>query len=161
MKWVMKEAPLEVTVRVKRMNDRAFLPTYAHKGDAGMDFYLPEDISIPPGVCSVKVPLGIAMEIPKGYYLAIVLRSSTGLKSTLRLSNGYGVIDSGYRGEVSLILDNIRQPDAVRRIGYAEYKRGDRIAQGILVPVPMVKLEEAEELSASDRGSGGFGSSGK
>lgn len=155
-----------VKVRVKRLSDRAYMPTYAHEGDAGMDFYLPEDIKIPTSARSVKVPLGIAMEIPKGYYLAIMLRSSTGLKSTLRLSNSYGVVDSGYRGEISLILDNICKEVPYGALGFlsvgcVEYKRGDRIAQGIIMKHPTVSLEEVEEISESDRGKGGFGSSGK
>lgn len=149
-----------VPLKYKLLNDRAIPPKFAHDGDAGFDFFLPEDVIIPPfedcsrHCLSVKIPLGIAVEVPKGYFLAIVLRSSTGLKTTARLSNSFGVIDSGYRGEIALILDSFG-------MWPSGFKRGDRIAQGIIIPIPDVCLVEADELSDSERGEGGFGSTGR
>lgn len=153
--WKEKIVPERKTVKVKRLSDQAFIPTYGHLGDAGMDFYLPDDVMISPGETKVKIPLGIAVEIPHGYFLGIVLRSSTGLKSTARLSNQFGVIDEGYRGELALILDNISDTE------WVQFKRGDRIAQGLLIEKPMVEIQEVEELSDTERGEGGFGSTGK
>lgn len=143
------------TLKFKKLRRDAVVPRYAHDGDAGFDFYLPDDVVIAPGEMKVKVPLGIAAEIPTGHFMAISVRSSTGLKTTVRLSNQWGVVDEGYRGELCLILDNISETE------WAEFKRGDRIAQGIILKKPLVKIVEADRLSDSSRGKGGFGSTGK
>lgn len=130
-------------------------PDRKHVGDAGIDFYIPEDVTIEHATASNKIGLGIAIEIPFGYFMAIVLRSSTGANTPLRLSNGFGVIDSGYRGEICLLLDNISQYQDIL------VKRGDRIAQGIILPAQLLDIEEVDTLSSGDRGEGGFGSTGK
>ena len=102
---------------------------------------------------SNKIPLGLAFEIPPGYAMFIVPRSSTGLKTTLRQFNSIGVIDSDYRGEVSALYDRFGIKD--------EYiKKGDRIAQGFILPVAQVDFIEVDELSETERGTGGFGSTG-
>lgn len=141
-------------LKVKKLNESARIPAYSHEGDACFDFFLPADDTVPPYAVGHKVPLGIAVEIPKGYFLKIFVRSSTGLKTPLRLSNAVGIVDEGYRGELCLILDNLRD-EAV------QLAKGQRIAQGMLRwKVPIV-LEAVNTLTESDRGVGGFGSSGK
>ncbi len=113
------------------------------------------ELWINPGVAGVKIPLGFAMELPRGYHAEILPRSSLGTKTALRVSNSAGIIDSDYRGEVCILLDNISDfsPEQVRD--------GDRIAQMIIVKDPDVVLVEAEDLSETERGTGGFGSTGK
>ena len=127
-------------------------PTYGTTGAACFDFYAPENVQVS-RMLSNKNPLGLAFEIPEGYAMFIVPRSSTGLKTTLRQSNSIGVIDSDYRGEVSALYDRLGVKD--------EYiKKGDRIAQGFILPVAQVEFLEVEELSETERGAGGFGSTG-
>jgi dUTP pyrophosphatase len=135
-------------VKIKRLNDKAILPTKAHATDAGYDLYASschyEDGMLHYGT-------GVAVEIPVGYVGLVFPRSSIA-NTHLTLSNSVGVIDSGYRGEVMAKF---------RKGGTRGYNVGERIAQLIILPYPEVVFEEAEELSESDRGTGGYGSSGK
>lgn len=112
-------------------------------------------ISISIGAAGIKIPLGFAMELPDGYHAEIIPRSSMGTKSPLRISNSVGIIDSDYRGEVCMIFDN--NNDYVAWL----IRNGERIAQMIIVKDPEVELVEAEELSETERGAGGFGSTGE
>lgn len=139
-------------IKFKKLRD-VKTPTYGTEGAACFDFYAAHDHLIPNHTGSIKIPLGIAVEVPEGYALFIVPRSSTGLKTNLRQSNSIGVIDSDYRGEIAVIFDNI---------GYSNHfiDKGDRIAQGYILPVPRVEFEEVDELSETARGAGGFGSTG-
>ena len=138
-------------IKIKRTQQGAMLPTKAHATDAGYDLYAAskkydENDNVVYGT-------GVAVEIPKGYVGLVFPRSSIA-NTCLTLSNSVGVIDSGYRGEIM----------AKYRIGYgfgAEYQRGERIAQLIIMPYPEIEFVEVEELSDSDRGTGGYGSSGK
>lgn len=144
-------------MKVKFLHEGAHLPVYKHEGDAAFDFFLPEDVTIPPNsslVNGFKVPLGIAVEIPRGYFLEIFPRSSTGLNTPLRVSNSVGVVDEGYRGELCLILDNL---DCVGHRLHA----GERIAQGILRPRVEAEIIAVSELADSERGKNGTGSTGK
>ena len=158
-------------VRIKKLNENAVIPKYARHGDAGMDLTaVSMELDAYGNVC---YGTGLAFEIPEGYVGLIFPRSSI-CKKQLLLSNAVGVIDSGYRGEVSfkfkpsMALDNrqcvkadeeklwsiaVRQNDI--------YKVGDRIGQMIIMPYPSVEFEEVEELSETERGEGGYGSSGK
>lgn len=104
---------------------------------------------------SVKIPLGFALELPAGYHAEIVPRSSMGFKTGLRMSNSVGVIDSDYRGEVCQLLDNVSLANV------ENIKDGDRVAQMLIVKDPDVELVQVENLSETDRGTGGFGSTGK
>lgn len=140
-------------IKIKRLRDNVKLPTYGTEGAAAFDFYAPTERIIEGISFRHKIPLGIAVEIPPGYALFIVPRSSTGLKTALRQSNSIGVIDSDYRGEIALILDNID-------LGNETIKAGERIAQGFIIPIPTVEFEEVDELSETVRGEGGFGSTG-
>lgn len=118
--------------------------------------YIPTDQMVIVGWdMGVKVPLGFAIELPKGYHAEILPRSSMGTKTKVRVSNSTGIIDSDYRGEVCIILDN------VSLVKMACIKDGDRIAQMIIVKDPEVELVEAKELSETERGTGGFGSTGR
>lgn len=131
-------------------------PTYGTEGAACFDFYVPDDIEyklIKSHEAGVKIPLGISVEVPEGYALFIVPRSSMGLKTPLRQSNSVGIIDSDYRGEIAVILDNLSGKSWI--VG-----KGERVAQGYILPVPRVEFEEVDELSETERGTGGFGSTG-
>lgn len=153
--WGETEAPVAAPVlKVKKLVEDVKLPGFSHEGDACFDFFLPADVLIPHFARGYKVPLGIAVEIPKGYFLEIVVRSSTGLKTPLRLANSVGIVDEGYRGELCLILDNLSDTSQI-------LTKGQRIAQGMLRKRITPEIVEVSELSDSNRGAGGFGSTGK
>jgi dUTP pyrophosphatase len=138
--------------KVKRLSDRAFIPVKKHARDAGWDLHSPEDIILKPNVVT-KINTGLSFSIPEGYYGRIADRSSMALKGITNLA---GVIDSDYRGEVSVVLINLNSTDY-------EIKRGDRISQLILTTLyPVHKpLQIVESLENTERGTGGFGSTGK
>lgn len=147
---------MENKIFVKKLVPDVEIPKRAKFDDnAAFDFYMPCDGEIFHSTASNKIGLGVAMEIPRGFFLLIALRSSTGKNSPLRLSNGVGIIDSNYRGEICLLIDNISQWQDV------SIRRGQRIAQGILLPRPDFSIEEKEVLSDTERGVGGFGSTGE
>ena len=139
-------------IKVKRLNELAMLPTKAHATDAGFDLYATSKIYDNDG--NVVYGCGLAFEIPEGYMGLIFPRSSNAKKSLI-LSNSVGVIDAGYRGEVTAKFKRLCP------ISQGEYAIGERFAQLIVMPIPAVEFEEAEELSESERGVGGYGSSGK
>ena len=142
-------------IRVKKLNDKAILPTYGSPEAAGADLYacLDQDVTIGPGE-TVFVPTGLAMEVPKGCAGLIYARSSLGSKRGLAPANKVGVIDSDYRGQVMVALHN--HGGVPQTIGY-----GDRIAQLLITPVYTPGFVEAAELDDTQRGKGGFGSTGK
>ena len=129
------------------------LPSRTHSGDAGLDLSACEEVRIPAGE-RAAVGTGLAVEIPEGHAGLVVPRSGLALRHGLSIVNTPGVIDSGYRGEVRVILLNTdrEHPFTV--------ERGMRIAQLLVVPAVAVEVVEAQELSATERGEGGFGSSG-
>lgn len=142
-------------IPVKRLNEKAQLPTYGSEYAAGADLYacLEESITIAPGE-SYFVPTGIAMEIPAGCAGLIFARSSMGAKRGLAPANKVGVIDPDYRGEIRVVLHNHSPlPQTVMP--------GERIAQIAIVPVFTPGFLEVEELSETVRGTGGFGSTGR
>jgi len=148
----MLEMGLKVKVKVKRLCDGAVLPSRAHEGDAGFDLVaVSVDEDRKRGI--VTYGTGIALEIPEGYVGLLFPRSSV-YRHQLQLSNGVGVIDAGYRGEVMLKY-RIVQPHISR------YGIGDRVGQLVVLKLPKVSIEEVGELDGSDRGDGGFGSTGK
>ena len=143
-------------LKVKRLRDEAILPSRAHNHDAGFDLHcLPKNDSpyaeIAPGK-SALVGTGIAVFIQEGYFGYI--RSRSGLASKSHLEVGAGVVDSGYTGEVQVLLRN--HGDRIQYI-----IAGDRIAQMLILPVPEVTLVEVDSFEETDRGEGGFGSSGR
>lgn len=140
-------------VKIKRLHKDGVIPTYAKDGDAGMDLtatrmWFDDDDNVCYGT-------GIAMEIPKGYVGLVFPRSSIAKKDLL-LSNAVGVIDSGYRGEITAKF-KISGEYSNKHF----YKIGERICQIIIMPYPKIEFEEVEELSETERGDGGYGSTGK
>lgn len=140
-------------IKIKKLNKNAVIPRYAKPGDAGMDLTVTSAERASDNTLKWVVKFGVAMEIPEGYVGLIFPRSSIH-KTRCRLSNCVGVIDSGYRGEISAVFD-------VPHPSVNVYEEGDRAAQIIIMPYPQIEFEEVEELSESERGEGGFGSSGK
>jgi dUTP pyrophosphatase len=140
-------------LRVRLLNPRARLPSRAHPGDAGLDLYACEGARLGPGE-RASVGTGIALEIPPGYAGLVLPRSGLAARHGIALVNAPGLIDSGYRGEVRVLLLNT---DRERPF---EIEPGQRIAQLLLTPFAELEPVEARELSVSERGDGGFGSSG-
>ena len=139
-------------VKIKKLNPNAVIPTYAKSGDAGMDLVATKIISNT--TFDVTYGTDLAMEIPKGFVGLVFPRSSI-RKYELILSNSVGVIDSGYRGELQATFKKENGLDSLA------YKVGDRIAQIMIIPHPPIEFEEVDELSDTERGEGGFGSTGK
>jgi len=144
----------EIGVQIKRLDPDLPLPVPAHLGDAGLDLYAREDATIPARGGRLLMPTGVAVAIPHGYMGLAVPRSGLALKHGVTLVNTPGIIDSGYRGELKVVMINT-DPDH----DY-EVKRGDRIAQLIISRYDNVTWTEVSELSGFDRG-GGFGHSGR
>ena len=142
-------------VKMKKLHPNAVKPKYAKESDAGMDLVATEIIS--KTETQITYGIGLAMEIPDGMVGLIFPRSSI-RNTNLQLSNSVGVIDAGYRGELQATF-NIINPHVVE--GFGIYMPGDRIAQIVIVPHPIVQFVEVDELSESKRGDGGFGSTGK
>lgn len=151
------EQPVFYTkVKVKKLVPEAVIPSYSKDGDAGMDLTITKIYSNT--TFDITYGFGIAMEIPKGYVGLVFPRSSI-RKTDLALTNCVGVIDSGYRGELQATFKKIYGKNDVR-IDETDYKVGDRGAQIIILPYPQIKMIESEELSNTERGDGGFGSTG-
>ena len=143
------------TIRVKKLSPNAILPAYGSAEAAGADLYacLDAPVQIQPGE-TFWVPTGIALEVPKGCAGLIYARSSMGAKRGLAPANKVGVIDSDYRGEIRVVLLN--HSKQIQTI-----EPGERVAQLIITPVLTPAYEECEDLTDTDRGAGGFGSTGK
>lgn len=166
-----------MNVKIRKLTQAARIPTYATEGASGFDLYAAEDVIIAPGETKL-IPTGLAFEIPAGYEVQIRPRSGVTLKTKLRVQ--LGTIDADYRGEVGVIVDNITHqatgsaPRLRNLSGKTEYydgshyekytyviRAGDRIAQGVIAPVVRAMLTEInEELTQTERGAGGFGSTG-
>ncbi len=142
------------TVRIRRLDASVDLPCYATDGSAAFDLAASEDTLIAPGEVRL-VPTGLVIEVPQGMFLAVFARSSTPLKRGLMVANGVGVVDSDYCGPT----DEVKIPTLNFTALPVQVAKGDRIAQGILLPAPHVVWEEVGELRASARG--GFGASGR
>ncbi len=140
-------------LRVRRLDERALLPIRAHDGDAGLDLHAVEDALIGAGE-RASVRTGIAVEVPEGHAGLVLPRSGLALRHGIALVNAPGLIDSGYRGEIRVLLLN------TDRIQSFTLSAGDRIAQLVLVRTAPAAVVEVDELSASARGAWGFGSSG-
>jgi dUTP diphosphatase len=143
-----------VELPVARLTEDAVLPTRAHEGDAGLDLYACEAAHIGPGE-RWSVGTGVAVEIPAGHAGLVLPRSGLARDHGISLVNAPGLIDSGYRGELRVLLLN-NDPADIFRVA-----AGDRIAQLVLVPVAIADTVEAPALAESARGDGGFGSSGR
>lgn len=171
----------KVTVGFKKVHPDAKLPTYAHEGDAGMDVYAVEDVELQPGKATL-VSTGLIAEIPAGYEIQVRPRSGLALKSNVTVWNGTGTVDAKYRGVIGVILMYIPSWDKVERCNFISdghdadgapnirrgiraesymVKKGDKIAQLVLAPVTTCHPVEVQEVSETERGTGGFGSTGK
>lgn len=138
-------------VKIKKLNPQAIIPNYAHPGDAGLDLYSLEDYELQPGERR-GFPTGIAIELATGY--VSLIKDKSGLAVKHGIHTIAGVIDAGYRGEYNIILINHgTEPYLI--------KKGDKIAQLLIMPVAQAEIIEDNNLSNTSRGAGGFGSSGK
>ena len=138
----------------KRLRPEGELPSTQHPGDAGLDLRAAADAVVGPGQRAL-IPTGVAVAIPEGHAGLVLPRSGLASKQGLTLANAPGLIDAGYRGEVTCAVVNL---DPVQKV---EIHAGDRIAQLVIVALPQVQPEWAEELPDSARGEGGFGSTGR
>lgn len=140
-------------LRIKRLDTDLPLPRYAHEGDAGLDLYAAEDVTLAPGARAL-VPTGIAVAIPDGYAGFVQPRSGLAIRHGLSLVNTPGLIDSHYRGEIKVIAVNLDPATPI------ELRRGDKLAQLVIQAVCRCTLVEVAELDETARGEGGFGSTG-
>ncbi len=143
-----------VRIAVRRLDPELPLPSYAHHGDAGLDLFAAQAVTLAPGERAM-VPTGLAVAIPEGHAGFVHARSGRAAREGLALVNAPGVIDAGYRGEIKVILVNLDRDRAI------EIRRGDRIAQLLLLRVERAELEELDALPLSDRGDGGHSSTGR
>lgn len=143
----------DVKLSVKLLDEGLEPPSYAHEGDAGLDLRSTVAVTLEAGERAV-IPCGIAISIPAGHAGLVVPRSGLAAKHGISVVNAPGLIDSGYRGEIKAVLINtdLEHPYAIQR--------GDRIAQLVIIETPCVRIKYAETLDDSQRGQGGFGSSG-
>lgn len=142
-----------ISLPIKRLDPSVELPSYAYEGDAGLDLRSNEDVTLAP-LERRLVSTGLAIAIPDGYAGFVQPRSGLALREGLSMANTPGLIDAHYRGELKVCAVNL---DAEKSI---HIERGERIAQLVIQKVPVVSLVEVEELDETDRGAGGFGSSG-
>ena len=145
-------------VNIKKLHPNAIIPEYAKPGDAGMDLYCTrrgwDDFG------NIVYSIGISIAIPEGYMGLLFPRSSIS-KKDISLANSVGVVDSGYRGEVLLKFKNLENPqEPYKYTGGNIYEIGDRVGQIIILPYPKIEFTEVEELEKTERGKGGFGSTG-
>ena len=141
-----------MTLRFKRIHPDAVLPAYAHPSDAGMDLRSVDELTLAPGARAL-VHTGLVMLLPPQYEAQVRPRSGLALKNGVTVLNTPGTIDSGYRGEVGVILVNLGAEDFC-------VKKGDKIAQMVVAPVTQPAIAETDVVDETDRGAGGFGSTG-
>ena len=142
-----------VRLAIRRLDAGLPLPAYAHADDAGLDLCAAEPVTIAPGTRAL-VPTGIAVAVPPGYAGLVLPRSGLALRQGVTLLNAPGLIDAGYRGEIKVLLVN-------HDVRPATFARGERIAQLVLQRVERAEIAEVGELPPSERGGGGFGSTGR
>lgn len=140
-------------LEVVRLDQELPLPTYATQGDAGLDLRARVDVTLAPGE-RTAIPTGIAVSIPQGHAGFVHARSGRALREGLALANAPGLIDSGYRGEIKVVAVNLDRDEPI------SIARGEKVAQLVIHAVEQVDLWEVEELFGSERGAGGFGSTG-
>lgn len=142
-----------IAIPLKKLSESAVVPRYAYTGDAGVDLCSTERCTLEPFERAL-IPTGLAIELPQGFAGFVLPRSGLAVKKGVSIVNAPGLIDSNYRGELKVCLINLdaHEPFTI--------EAGDRIAQLVVMPVPAVSFVPVDELSDSERGSGGFGSSG-
>ena len=141
-------------LQVRRLDPELPVPVYAQVGDAGMDLIASEDVTLKPGQ-RAAIGTGIAIAIPDGYAGFVQPRSGRALNEGLGVANAPGLIDSGYRGEIKVIAINLNSSDLI------DVHRGEKIAQIVFQRVERAEVEIVDELPGSERGEGGFGSTGR
>ncbi|WP_200415960.1 dUTP diphosphatase [Virgibacillus salexigens] len=161
-----------MNLNIKKLNENAIIPTYAHETDAGFDLYAAEEVIIKPEKTRI-IKTGLAIDVPKGYELQIRPRSGITTKTNLRVQ--LGTIDSGYKGEIGVIVDNISTYGEVMnehhvKLSDSYFKnhsspvyyifKGDKIAQAVLSPVIQASFNVVDDLGESERGVNGYGSTG-
>lgn len=144
-------------IKIKKTHEDAVIPTYGTDGAGAFDIYSVTQDALEPGTTAI-FHTGLSFEIPPGFALMIYSRSGQGFKWDVKLANATGILDSDYRGELLVKLE--RFDDLYGDGGLYEVNVGDRIAQGIILPVPRIQFIESETLSETARGTGGFGSTG-
>lgn len=142
-----------IELRIRRLDPSVALPSYAYVGDAGLDLQANEDVTLAP-LERRLVGTGLSIAIPEGYAGFVQPRSGMALKRGLSMANTPGLIDAHYRGELKVLAVNLDASEPIH------IERGERIAQLVIQRVPVVTLVEVDELDETDRGAGGFGSSG-
>ena len=142
-----------INLAIKKLDSTVELPAYAYEGDAGLDLRANEDVTLQPFERRL-ISTGLAIAIPDGYAGFVQPRSGLALREGLSMVNTPGLIDAHYRGELKVCAINLDSTNPIY------IKRGERIAQLVIQQVPIVTLVEVDELDATDRGTGGFGSSG-
>ena len=148
----IKNVSTDIPIKVK-LGEGAKVPEYAHPGDSGFDIYLTEGFVL--GKFKTRaMKTGLYMEIPEGYEVQIRPRSGVSIKTPFRIANSPGTIDSTYRGEIKIIVQNVSAKTVY-------LPKGTKIAQGIIVPVYKAQFEVVDNLSTTDRGENGFGSTGE
>lgn len=148
-------------IKIKKLTPDAITPTYATDGSGCFDIYtISEGATVNRGDAE-KFSTGLAFEIPKGYVMLVYSRSGHGFNSQVRLSNCVGVIDSDFRGELQIKLHNDGLHPLNHRGTELYVRKGDRIAQAMIIKVDQVEFEEVKHLSSTNRGEGGFGSTGR
>lgn len=140
-------------IKIKKLIKEAVIPTQGSEYAAGYDLYSCIDADILSNE-TVAISTGLAIEIPEGYFGAVFARSGLASKEGLRPANCVGVVDSDYRGEIKVMIHNDSKSDR-------QIKKNERIAQLVILPYLKIEFEECEKLSDTQRGEGGFGSSGK
>ena len=140
-------------VEFRKLDPEVVLPRRARDGDAGLDLAANADVVVAPGERAM-IPTGLAVAVPEGHAGLVLPRSGLASRRGLTLANAPGLIDAGYRGEVTIAVVNLDPAEKV------EIRRGDRIAQLLVVPMALAEPVEVEELPPSQRGPGGFGSTG-
>ena len=145
---------MSVKVLITRLDESVPLPSYAKPGDAGADLATRIDFTIEPGQ-RILVPTGISLALPNGYVALVHPRSGLAIKHGVSIANTPGTVDAAYRGELQVILINHDQKESI------SFKKGDRIAQVVIQQVERAEFIEVDSLPGSDRGAGGFGSTGK
>ena len=144
-----------IDLPVVRLDRELPLPDYARAGDAGADLVAREDAALAAGGGRAMVPTGVAVAIPEGHAGLVLPRSGLALRHGVTVLNGPGLVDAGYRGELNVVLVNTDPADDYT------VRRGDRIAQLVIVAVEQAAVQVVDELPQSERGSGGFGHSGR
>ncbi len=150
---------ISLPIDIKKLHPDAIIPKYQTDGASGFDLHALEDVTIARGETKL-VKTGLSFAIPRGFELQVRPRSGTSLKTTARVANSPGTVDSDYRGEVCIIIDNNDQFTKGVNDGL-HIKKGDRIAQGVICPIFKANFVEVEELDETQRGEGAFGSTGK